>query len=113
MKLSENEATSLIHVLLQHYQRHVVPVLTHNVIVDMPFVTVLIKRYNTDLRVLSLMGPIVEVHKLLAAIRRYASAPEIPDPTNYRTIDPRISIGFDVQELGEEELELYRRYYRG
>lgn len=111
--MSEGEVANLIRDSLRDRKRHLLPVLTHSVRTIEPGVTTLIKRYSSRLRTLSLMGHETKVRELVGAISKNISAREIDDPSNYRYLDPTITVGFDYAVLVEEELALFRPHCFG
>jgi GTP cyclohydrolase II len=111
--MDDDEIARLLVAALRDYERHLQPVLTHNVITIEPEVTVLIKRYNRELRTLSVMGPERRVCDFVNTVRRSVSAEEIDDPSNFRYLNRSLSIDFVLSELQDEEVSLFRAYYMG
>jgi hypothetical protein len=111
--LEERETSQLLKLVLESFRRHVVPVLTHCVVVEDQALTVLIKRYNAQLRAVSLMGNEAAVNQFLNRLSELIPAREIPDPTNHRSLDPNLSLGFNLEHLSKEELALFRAWSVG
>lgn len=113
--ISNEEISELLTASLQEYEAFYVPVFTHTCETqkELEDLTILIKRYSMNLRTLSIMGDKKKVSKLLRDIGKVISLNKIPDPTNIRTIDKNISLDFDYDKLSEEEISLFKKYYKG
>jgi len=113
--ISTDEVVSLLAESLNDYEEHYVPVFTQECETDESFhdLTILIKRYSSNLRTLSIMGSQKEALDFLKRLKKIASVREVPDPTNFRSIDKKIGLGFDYDILAKQELKLFKKYHKG
>jgi hypothetical protein len=109
----DDDETRLLVTALQDREQHLQPVFTHNAISPDPAVTVLVKRYSTKLRTLSVMGPELRVRDVMAVLAKHIDVRVIPDPSNYRFVKRELSRDFEFETLRAEELALFRSYAVG
>lgn len=111
LPVTYDDIAKLLGFVLRDCEQHLLPVFTHNVIGPDSNVTVLIKRYSTTLRTLSLMGPEENVQGIIDQISEFVLPTEIPDPSNFLFINRKLSVQFEYDLLSKEEIELYRQHF--
>lgn len=111
--IANEDLANLIGLALRDYEIHFLPVFTHNIATSNNDITILLKRYSNELRTLSLMGEKEKVEGFIKNLRQYVQAEEIDDPTNHRYIRRDLSLGFQYEELVDEELEIFKKYHKG
>jgi len=73
----------------------------------------LIKRYSTNLRTLSIMGNKTRVENYIKNISKFIEIEITPDPTNIRTVNKDLSLEFDYDILAKEELLFFKEFFKG
>lgn len=113
ISIASEDIANLISLALKDYEIHFLPVFTHNITSTNTDIIVLLKRYSSELRTLSLMGEKEKVKNFIKQMRRYIDIKEIDDPTNHRYIRRDISLDFQYDILSVEELEIFKQYHKG
>lgn len=117
MLVDDNDLANLILHSFKSYEVNYVPVFTHTCELNPIYnkvVLVLLKRYSQSLRTISLMGPEKDVKMIVSKLKNYTGPMiEVPDPTNFTTVDEDIIVGFNYNILANDELSIFKKYYIG
>lgn len=111
--INDKDIAGLLLNSLEGYEVFYVPVFVHTCINKLyPELLVLIKRYSSSLRTLSIMGPKKQVQAMLKNISSYINIEIIPDPTNIRTINKDLGLDFNYDQLSNEEMSIFNKYHK-
>lgn len=113
ISIDNEDIANLISLALRDYEIHFLPVFTHNITLANTDIIVLLKRYSSELRTISLMGKEEKVKDIIKQMRQYIDIKEIDDPTNHRYIRRDLSLDFQYDKLSIEELKIFKQYHKG
>lgn len=113
IKIEQDDIVNLIGISLRDNNMHFIPVLTHTVKSKYNGIKVLIKRYSDSLRVISLMGEKKRVNSIRDKILKKTAGKEINNLTDRQHVKEQEFLKFDYNKLTEEEIELFKQYFKG
>jgi len=101
MLVKDLDLANLMIFAFKSYEVSYVPVFTHTCEISRKYINsedalVLLKRYSTNLRTLSLMGKKADVVKIINLIEKSSGKlKRVPDPTNQTTVNKDLILEFD------------------
>lgn len=109
--INEKEIVDLLSNSLEGYEVYYVPVFTHNISYQADAdLVILIKRYSSSLRTLSVMGKKASVERMLQRAQEIINLRILPDPTNIRTVNRDLSLDFEYATVSNEESNFFEKY---
>lgn len=113
--INDSEVADLLSNSLEGYEVYYVPVFTHTCgyVTSYSDLTMLVKRYSSNLRTLSIMGEKSRVESFINDISKFIEIEITPDPTNIRTVNKDLSFEFDYDSLAQEELMFFKEFFKG
>lgn len=106
--INDREVADLLANSLEGYEVYYVPVFTHTCL--HPFgsaITILVKRYSSEMKSISIMGKKSAVAGILVSFEEVIKVTAVPDPTHIRTLNHDLSLNFDYEDIARQESDFY------